>query len=253
MYNQGFSPYPRGQGGPASGLPPGANFEVIGIAFERFKERPGPYIAMSLLYIFAYAIQTGLGFFLNGGPASASNSSTDINEVFQSSLLSSGYGLLGSFMSTTVLMALVCGVVEMLKHPGESGHEFAGFKRFFPLLGLVVITQIVITLGFLLCFFPGLLLMGLFSLAPMLVVQKKMGVVEAMTESIEKMKPYMLAAGALILVLNILFGFSFFLCCVGALVGGPIMMISYALHFLSNYPDELGAIPPPEMGPEARF
>jgi hypothetical protein len=69
------------------------------------------------------------------------------------------------------------------EHINMSEAVSSGFKRAFPMLGLVIVTSLLVGLGLILLIIPGVILLGRISLAPAVLVAEKVGVFAAISRS----------------------------------------------------------------------
>src|SRR5690606_4329895 len=81
-----------------------------------------------------------------------------------------------------------------------------------------IIVGVLTAVGFILCFFPGLVAAGLFMFTLPLIVDKKMNASEAVSVSMNALKSQWLMAAVFALVVGALYVFGYFLCFVGVLV-----------------------------------
>ena len=97
-------------------------------------------------------------------------------------------------------------------------------SKFLPLLGLVVLLGLIIVGGFLALIIPGIIFIGWFALAPYVLIDQKLGIIDSLKKSKELSKGYFGAIWAVLLV-SVLF----------AIISGigPIgMVIGYVLAFM---------------------
>jgi hypothetical protein len=131
------------------------------------------------------------------------------------------------------------------------GQLFSGGDRFFPLLGANLLIGMAAGLGLMFCIVPGVLLMIGFAFAPYLVVEARMGPIQAMTES------WRLAKGqwANIFVFGIAaIGVSLLglvACCIGVYAAYAVISVAFAIAYLrvtGRLGDQRWAPPPPGQG-----
>lgn len=124
------------------------------------------------------------------------------------------------------LLRIVLAIADD-KQP-EFGLLFSGMDVFLNYVVVTILYSIIIFAGFLLLVFPGIIWTLKFMFAPWLVVDQKLGPIEALKKSAEMtngMKWDLLGFQAVLYVVSII-GFILFL--VGSLVTTPIIMIASA-------------------------
>jgi len=100
-----------------------------------------------------------------------------------------------------------------------------------PLIGASILIGIGTQIGAMLCIIPGLILAGLWMLTLPLIVDKKMGVIEAMSASFNALKSDMLTATLFYLVLSLVAAIGALLCGVGALFTYPLFPLAIAIVY----------------------
>ena len=125
---------------------------------------------------------------------------------------------------------MLVGYMRMIEREdrGEAvsiGDVFRGFDDLVPALVAGLISMLVLTLGFALCFIPGLLIMALPSVALFLVARGERDGVAAFSRAWQLVIKNLGSAFFCALVLSVVGSVGFLLCWVGALVTMPISMI----------------------------
>ena len=130
---------------------------------------------------------------------------------------------------------MIVGYLRMVERetrgePVQIGDIFRGFDDFVPALVAGLISSLVVSLGFMLCFIPGLLIMALPPVALYLVARGERDGVAAFNQAWSLVTKNLGSAFFCSLVLGIVGSLGFVLCGVGALLTLPLSMIgSYFL------------------------
>lgn len=90
---------------------------------------------------------------------------------------------------------IVMNISLQLKSAGGKKPEFSelfddGKKYFFPMLGLIILLAIIISVGFILLIVPGVIAIGRLAMAPFIMIDKKVGIEEALKQSNKLGKKY---------------------------------------------------------------
>lgn len=109
--------------------------------------------------------------------------------------------------------------------PVQIGDVFRGFDDLVPALVAGLISSLVLSLAFMLCVIPGLLIMALPAVALQLVARGERDGVAAFTQAWRTVTGNLGSAFVCALVLGIVGSLGFVLCWVGALVTMPVAMI----------------------------
>ena len=161
----------------------------VSAGFAGFKKNPVTHIVTTLLVI----VISGVGFGLLTGP-------------------------------------MLVGYMRMLKAEDEGraisiADVFKGFDDFVPALLAVLLSTIIVSIGFMLCFLPGLLLMAMVPVAAYLVACGEKDGIAALKRAWELVKGNLVGAFLCMLVLGIIGNLGALLCFVGVLVTLPIAFI----------------------------
>jgi uncharacterized membrane protein len=103
------------------------------------------------------------------------------------------------------------------------GDLFSGSDCFLRLLGATLVAGALGTIGLLLCVIPGLLVGGLFLFTAPLIVDRNLGVIEAMRMSRELTRRNLLLFTLFALVVAIIAWVGSYVCYVGLLVSYPLL------------------------------
>lgn len=133
-----------------------------------------------------------------------------------------GFGLLTGPM--------MVGYMRMIKTEDEGGKVeiadvFKGFDDFVPALLAVLVGSIIISIGFMLCVLPGMLLMAILPTAVYLVACGEKDGIAALKRAWEAVKANLLGAFLCMLVLGIVGHIGLILCFVGVIVTLPIAFV----------------------------
>jgi hypothetical protein len=234
---------------PPSG-PAQINFDVIGRAWEVLKPSLGVWIVAIIVYgviIGAFSMLVGAVTGTaarppipmpappgpGGVPGAMPNLPTpNYPMIFVSQLIQF---VVGQF--------LIGGIYRMAINQVRSGQVNLGdmfsVTDVLPaLLGAAILTGLATVIGFLLCIIPGLLISGLLMFTIPLVVDARLGAVEAMSTSWNTLKDQMLMAVVFLIVIGLLAGAGVLLCGVGLLVTAPLAILSLALLYRDFFPQQ---------------
>lgn len=232
-----MSVYP---GGAYSPVPPQIDFGVIGRAWELFRAQMGAWIGAAAVLLLISLLVGVPAAFLTGF---AGQYMALVRAPHDSSTPPNIFGLLGSEMLFIFIVSMVGYVLldwafrmALKAARGERvavGDLLSISDVILPLIGVGLINMVCVYIGSLLCVLPGLVVAGLFMFAPLLVVDRKLGAMAAIQESINILKSQWLMATAFYFVVTLLYSFSIYLCGVGILAGFPIFVLSVALNYLA--------------------
>ena len=139
-------------------------------------------------------------------------------------------GIVGGATAGLLTGPMVVGYLRMIKredegHKAEIADVFKGFDDFVPALLAVLLSSILVSIGFLLCFVPGLLIMALVPTAAYLVAVGEKDGVNAIKRGWEAVKANLLGAFFCSLILGIVGSLGALLCGVGMILTLPIAII----------------------------
>ena len=144
------------------------------------------------------------------------------------------YLILGlAFVLARVLMIGVCACTIEEADTGSTSYKtlFSPFGRFFPVAGCLILSQLAIIAGTMLCYVPGLYLMGVFAFAPEICLVEKIGPIKAIQKSYEMIKPFAWMMVLLMFVLSMLTMVGGVACGVGLAITFPIQFVVLGLHY----------------------
>ena len=133
-----------------------------------------------------------------------------------------GFGLLTGPM--------MVGYLRMIKNEDEGGKAqiadvFKGFDDFVPALLAVLLGSIIVSIGYLFCVLPGLLLTAIVPTAAYLVATGEKDGINALQRAWHAVKDNLLGAFLCVLVLGIIGNLGIILCFVGVIITLPIAFI----------------------------
>lgn len=163
--------------------------DCVSAGFSGLKNNPVTHIVATLLVIFI----SGVGFGLLAGP-------------------------------------MAVGYMKLIKIEDEGGKPeiadvFKGFENFVPALLAVLVGSIIVSIGYMLCILPGMLLMAIIPTAAYLVACGENDGINALKRAWAAVKGNLLGAFFCMLVLGIIGNLGLILCVVGIIVTLPIAFI----------------------------
>ncbi len=125
---------------------------------------------------------------------------------------------------------MMVGYMRMIKAEDEGGKAniadvFRGFDDFVPSLLAVLVASIIVSIGYMLCILPGLLIMALVPTAAYLVAAGEQDGIHAIKRAWEAIKGNLLGAFLCMLVLGIIGNLGLILCFVGIIITLPMAFI----------------------------
>lgn len=108
---------------------------------------------------------------------------------------------------------------------------FSAKDCYLRLLGAAVLMYFVIMVGSMLCFIPGLIATGLLFFTFPLILERNMGVIDAMKTSIEVTKPNLLMFTLFAIVVQLIGSAGTYACYIGLLATYPLMFTIHAVAF----------------------
>lgn len=141
---------------------------------------------------------------------------------------------------------------QLRGEPISVGDLFGGGHHFLRMIGLTVMFGIVTGIGFVLCLFPGFLVMGMWFFAFPLVVGHNLGPIEAVSASFAVTRTNLLRFAAFASVVYLLAGAGAYACGIGAVVTYPLLFtittVAYRDCFGVEGARRFGPAPPPVPG-----
>lgn len=155
-------------------------------------------------------------------------------------------GIVGGATAGLLTGPMMVGYMRMIKREDEGfkaeiADVFKGFDDFVPALLAVLLSSIIVGIGFMLCFVPGLLIMALVPVATYLVAVGEKDGINAIKRAWDAVKANLLSAFLCGLVLAIIGSIGSLLCGVGIILTLPIAFIG-SYHMAKQLTDG-GAAP----------
>ncbi len=224
------------------GIGPQVNFDWISQAWRLFQAQAGAWIGAMLLFLLvALALDVPLAFITG-----YSTQFTDAINAMKGQapptpanpFVSYGHSLLFSLFAAVIQSVLVGGLYRMAIRQGrgeaiKATDIFSAFDSALPLAVVGIITQVLANVGILLCVIPGFIVVGLLMFAPLLVVDRRLGPLQAISGSIGLLKGQFLMATLFFFVVSLLAGLGALVCGVGLVATYPLLAISVALGYLA--------------------
>jgi hypothetical protein len=227
---------------------PQISFDVFSEAFNLFKLQMGAWVgAVFLCGVIVMAIGM-LGSAVMVGSLAATAGSRDVAGVGIFLFFATYAGMF--FVVVLATLFLMGGLIRMaLKQVrGETigvGDLFSVTDVFMPLLGTALLVTIIGSIGSMFFVVPGLIAYGVLMFALPLVVDQRLGPIEAITRSFEMLKNDWLMATLFYFVAGLVGSLGFVACGVGVLFTYPIFILAIVLTY-RNY--MTGGAPPTVPG-----
>lgn len=155
-------------------------------------------------------------------------------------------GIVGGVTAGLLTGPMLVGYMRMIKREDEGtkaeiADVFKGFDDFVPALLAVLISSIIVGIGFMLCFIPGLLIMALVPTAAYLVAVGEKDGINAIKRAFDAIKVNLLGSVFCALVLGIVGSIGGLLCGIGMILTLPIAFIG--MHHMAKQLTDGGAVP----------
>jgi zinc ribbon protein len=122
---------------------------------------------------------------------------------------------------------------------------FSARDRFLPILGALLLQGLLAAVGSFLCIIPGLIVAGLLFFTLPLIIDRKLGVIDAMKASVEMTKPNLLMFTIFAVVVQLIASVGQVACIVGLLATLPLMFTMTAAAYRDCFGVEGAALLPP--------
>jgi len=236
-----FANYPRpsGPGGPGYPSPfwrpPGVYIEVISDAWRLVTQDLAIWICTSLvLFVLQLILNFGTNLAVYGS----------ITMVARSPVFNWGsyWTALGLQLTGGMLLAVIqpgMMLMAVRKARGEQiqiGDMFAGYRRFFPVLGTLFLQGLAIVIGFVFCIVPGIFLAGAFALAPLIALDQGVDPIEAMTRSYKTVGSDAWLMFCVLLLAGLIAAVGVCACGIGYLITLPMYIASVGLSYHYLFP-----------------
>ncbi|MEO7107321.1 MAG: hypothetical protein ABIZ09_13185 [Rhodoferax sp.] len=139
-------------------------------------------------------------------------------------------GIVGGVTGGVLTGPMMVGYMRMIKRQDEGqkveiADVFKGFDDVVPALLAVLLSTIIVAIGFMLCVIPGLLIMALVPTSAYLVAVGEKDGINAIRRAFEAVKDNLVSAFLCALVLGIVGGIGSILCGIGVIFTFPIGFI----------------------------
>jgi uncharacterized membrane protein len=156
-------------------------------------------------------------------------------------------GIVGGVSAGLLTGPMMVGYMRMIKREDEGtkaeiADVFKGFDDFVPALLAVLVSSIIVGIGFMLCFIPGLLIMALVPTAAYLVAVGEKDGINAIKRAFDAIKANLLGSVLCALVLGIVGSIGGLLCGIGMILTLPIAFIGM-YHMAKQLTDGGAAAP----------
>lgn len=233
-------PPPGGFGGPPGGFTPppaqpyGGGGEMpqldvgsaISYGWKKFTENVGPFIILMIAVFFAFILISIIRSVLT-----PSNSS-GIVALTWSALIA----VIGYVVTTIVQAGVFRAGLGVTRGEKPSVAQLTDTENIVPYILTVLLVAVGAFIGFVLCIVPGIVWLIFTAYAPILALDKGIGPVEAITQSINWVKDNFGQVFVILLVSYIVYIVGFCLCGFGALVSIPVALTAmiYSYRALNN-------------------
>ena len=155
-------------------------------------------------------------------------------------------GIVGGVTAGLLTGPMMVGYMRMIKREDEGtkaeiADVFKGFDDFVPALLAVLVSSIIVAIGFMLCIIPGLLIMALVPTAAYLVAVGEKDGIKAISRAWDAVKANLLGAFFCGLVLGIIGSLGSLLCGIGIVLTMPIAFIG--MYHMAKQLTDGGAVP----------
>ncbi len=221
---------------------PQISFDWLGQGWALFKAQSGAWIGAVLIYLLVVlALGVPLAFvtgYANQFIEIYHSMGSGATPPQQNPLTSMGHSLLFSVIYGAINAVMLGGLYRMALRQGRGetlkpADVFSAFDVALSLIAVGIITQICVTIGSYLCLFPGFIVAGLFMFAPLLVIDRNMGPIQALSASVNLLKSQWLMATAFYFVVALIGGLGAVACLFGLVATYPTFLLSVALGYLA--------------------
>jgi len=205
---------------------------AIRYGWETFKRRPwffvGASVIIAIAYIVASALSSGVDAVLGGSPE---------EPTILGSIVDYGLGTLISMGVTAFYLAA---------HDNPETVELAALwhpQPFLKFLGTSILVTLAMVIGFILLIVPGIIAMLFFMFSTFIVIDRGLGPIEAMKESMRITTGYRWSLLGFTVVLMLIVLAGIIAAFVGLLVAGPVAALAFT-HAYRVLSSRDGPLPP---------
>lgn len=213
-------------------------WEWIGQGWELFIKQWQNWIVMALVAAGIFiVISIPFYIFIFGAEFAASRNrdASDISAIAggASLLVRLIFQVVASVVSALLSAGFYKAAFKQLRGEQVAIGDLAGtFQYLGPMIGAAIIIGILQAIGMILCLIPGFIVMGLFMFTFPLIVERNLGMFDAMSASLDVTKKNLIMFTLFAIVVQALIPLGGFLaCCVGLLVAYPLIFIINACAF----------------------
>ncbi|MBC8141762.1 MAG: hypothetical protein H7Y38_10030 [Armatimonadetes bacterium] len=224
---------------------PKVRFDAIGEAWTLVREKMGVWAVAALVvggggtllnYGISFAAQAIFGG-VNPNPTPGNPMSVFTPGYFLSLTISSITGMVINAFLASSLFGLA------LKQVRGQEIELADAFKFGSNIGNVIVTNLLVglltTVGFVLCYIPGIIVALAMTLAAPIAIDKGVGGPEAVSQSWQKMKGNLLMMFGIVIVLSLLVLVSMIPLGLGLLVTVPLYIMTIAIIYRDFFDNEM--------------
>jgi uncharacterized membrane protein len=194
----------------------------VSFAWQRIKADPGTVLGALIVAEIIGNLFSSIG-----------NGLTNLDDSLAFQLIGSGFSLVNFVVMSFMMGGMVVFSLKVARgQPYEFGDIFQGMPYFGPILVANLLTGIGVGFGMILLIVPGIILALGWSMAAPLIVDRRLGPIDAMKKSwaiTTGHKSTLFLFGLLMIGVALL---GLLACCVGVLVAGPIGYIAWAFIYL---------------------
>jgi uncharacterized membrane protein len=155
-------------------------------------------------------------------------------------------GIVGGVTAGLLTGPMIVGYMRMIQREDEGGKAeiadvFKGFDDFVPALLAVLMSSILVGIGFMLCVIPGLLIMALVPTAAYLVAVGEKDGINAIKRAFDAVKANLVGAFFCALILGFVGSIGGLLCGIGMVLTMPIAFIG--MYHMAKQLTDGGAVP----------
>ena len=220
--------------------------EMFTAGWEKLKADPGGIIIPVLVFIAAAAAPNLLFAAVGAGLQIADGGEGGILV-----LVAALVRLVGSFAQLLVTSYLLGGWYKFWLNVvrGQQygiGDIFSGGAFFVPILIFQILAGIAGFIGLCLCVLPALFVAIVTQFGPLLIVDKGVGGIGALTGSWELVKPHLMPVAIWSVLAVCVYFVGFFACCVGVIPAAAVILIAQVSVYerISGHPQAQAAQPP---------
>ena len=213
-------------------------WEWIGQGWELFIKQWQNWVVMALVAAVVFIVISIPFYAFIFGAEFAASRSRDANGI---SALAGGASILVrlvfqivfSVVSALLSAGFYQAAFKQLRGEQVSVSDIAGtFQYLGPMLGAAIIIGILQGIGTILCLIPGFIVAGLFMFTFPLIVERNLGMFDAMSASIDVAKKNLVMFTLFAIVVQFLIPMAgLFACCIGMLVAYPLIFLINACAY----------------------